>query len=375
MSDFPSHFDYKGIRFKVLKPFAAQQFVLFLIPESLPAWAVNFKDIASFVNYARTLKPGKYNFDAFTLKEILEREMKLPAELMALAERDGVIYKVNNAWVSESETKRLIYWKSDTESDTNATENALSETKQQESETLRLHEFDVPGLFWAINVVRAMCKSHLIFEDISQAVRWIENNSNQNDKLIKVLCEGGFIDSEDDVRPAVMGQLLKHLNNMGIVSHKLEREDLIESESGVDISGGGLTIGKSVKFGAVLYSAGLIATTPAELRHLVSSDFDNWTLKASIISKGRAPTLLELDMIQCCAMAWAWAAGKKLGFHEHEIFDDGDFEFNGVFIKKQLATNSFVGISELSNHGMTDREIFPLMHKWLVGASTEDKAA
>lgn len=347
-------FTYKHTVFNILKNFSALEFVVFIQPKTLalPGFGIVFRDISELVDYARKIGGEKCNFDSYSLAELNNKFTAegVPEEANTIAWRDKIVFNVDGVWMSNAQAMAI-----------------QGNTLSLLSSAPRLSNQQVIGLWWALQVINNSVSSFKVFDDIDAVAEWMDTQPEEGSKFIRALFHAGFVEAVDDVRPAVLGQLMKFLKSTGIQTHKMDREDLVDSESGVDIYGGGLVIGRFASFGAILYAAGLIATTPENLRHLVTSDFDDWVLKSFVLGYGRVPTELEVEKVISKAIAWAWAAGKKIGFHDHEIIDDRDFEDNGEFIKKQIQVKTFLGVNELESLGLTDREIFPSLHKWLVG--------
>lgn len=146
----------------------------------------------------------------------------------------------------------------------------------------------------------------------------------------------------------------------------------------VAISRGRLLVMPACPVSDLLHEAGHLVCVPARFRTWMDGNLATGQRRMfrALEASGIEPDApLMRAAIQCSdpeATAWAWAAGKHLGFAEADIIRDQDYEGEGRHIRKCLALGAYFGINGLMAAGMCDhprRGGYPLMVKWVQDAS------
>lgn len=149
--------------------------------------------------------------------------------------------------------------------------------------------------------------------------------------------------------------------------------------SGVKIKKGTLLVGNNATLDSILHEAGHLAITPKPFRHLMSGNLSSGLKKMfEVLSDKNLDPDSELmrHSIQCSdpeATAWAFAAGRLLGFKDDLIILNSSYDGEGALVREMLASNAYVGIHGLRHAGMCAHGIaarsrgipaYPQMLRW-----------
>ena len=127
---------------------------------------------------------------------------------------------------------------------------------------------------------------------------------------------------------------------------------------GVKIQEGALLVDpETALVSDVLHEAGHLATVPGRFRKWFTGNVQGGQKRIMEVLEHEnvdPDSPMFRAIIQCSdteATAWAWAAGRHLGFPEEKIIRDKDYGEDGESIRLMLSLNSYVGIHGLANAG------------------------
>lgn len=148
----------------------------------------------------------------------------------------------------------------------------------------------------------------------------------------------------------------------------------------VQIEAGSLRVHPEALVSDVLHEAGHLAVVPARWRHLIDGNVDEGIQRMfeeadrlDLPPDGPESRAL-LQAGEAEATAWAWAAGKHLGFPDDTIIRDSDYSNEGPWIRRGLALDEYLGINGLCYAGFCGRgllgrrkklPIYPNLAFWL----------
>ena len=168
------------------------------------------------------------------------------------------------------------------------------------------------------------------------------------------------------------------LNRIGIVATFVD-EPLHGFLDGVKIHQGQIQIGTNAQVEDVLHEAGHLATTPKPFRHWMNDNLAKGQKKA-LDAMTRLNVNPESDLgrhvlqfTDTEATAWAYAAGKELGFDDAKIISDQSYDGDGASIRAMCRMGKYFGVSGLVAAGMCDSGLaakmrgnpaYPAMLRW-----------
>lgn len=133
---------------------------------------------------------------------------------------------------------------------------------------------------------------------------------------------------------------------------------------GVEIKNGTLRVGTNATVDSVLHEAGHLANTPKPFRRLMDGNMAKGIRKMfqSIQAAGLDPEdPLFVGAIQCSdpeASAWAFAAGRSMGFADEITILDSSYDGEGAGIRRALAMSQYAGINGMARTGMCAHGFF-----------------
>lgn len=173
--------------------------------------------------------------------------------------------------------------------------------------------------------------------------------------------------------------LLEFLNSIGIAS-------AIEPGAKgfvpmIRIEAGCLKVDPACPVSSALHEAGHLAIIPSAFRHKAGQDIGvvQKALLESLRFEKDVDSLAVRAALNCGdaeATAWAWAAGRHLGFPGEDIIASDEYGGDGESIRVMLAMGGYVGIHGLAHGGFcVTREgrleevfklpAFPRLVRWL----------
>lgn len=125
----------------------------------------------------------------------------------------------------------------------------------------------------------------------------------------------------------------------------------------VEIVDGALHVDPRCRASAILHDAGHVAIVPSQFRHMLSGNLHSGTRRMfeELEQAQLEPdSPLERAMLQigdCEATAWGWAAGKAIGIPDRLIIQDDEYDGEGPILRMQLNAKAYLGINGMSHAG------------------------
>lgn len=158
--------------------------------------------------------------------------------------------------------------------------------------------------------------------------------------------------------------VLSFLDLIGIKNARLKKmpKNLFFEEVG--IWHGSIICNNFTNIGYLLHEIGHVAIVPFRFRKYCHIDMDKSLEKITNIPGVELDDAL-INTSDQEATAWAYAAGKHLGFDEDLIIRDEDYDGQGSEIRFALESKCFGGINGLRAGGMLDSvKNYPNLTKW-----------
>ena len=179
--------------------------------------------------------------------------------------------------------------------------------------------------------------------------------------------------------PQDLEAIVVFLDRVGIAAELLDHpvEGFLD---GVVVEHGRLRIGPNAQVEAVLHEAGHLATMPKPFRHLLGDNLARgqrqvfeWVRQADLDPEcALVKHLLQVSDLE--ATAWAFAAGRALGFPDEKIIPDHGYGGEGASIRVCCQLGRYFGINGLAAAGMCDHGFaarmrgnpaYPAMLRWV----------
>lgn len=157
--------------------------------------------------------------------------------------------------------------------------------------------------------------------------------------------------------PASLQKIQAFLQDKGIALHLVDSE-LQGFIPGVRMLDGELHVGTNATVDGVLHEAGHLAITPKPFRHLMTGNLSRGQ-REMVDTLTRADADIEGALsrhaMQCSdteATAWAFAAGRALGFSDEEVILSSSYDGEGDTIRLALSMGQYLGVNGMAAAGM-----------------------
>ncbi|MCW3104201.1 MAG: hypothetical protein JWO09_2641 [Bacteroidetes bacterium] len=153
-------------------------------------------------------------------------------------------------------------------------------------------------------------------------------------------------------KDALINRLVEFISSVGIDVQEGLTGD-VTFVPGLDIQNGTLIFDRKKLLypGDLLHEAGHIAVTTAAERKLLHGN----------VTGG----MTEKEGEEMAAMLWSYAAAVKLGISPAVVFHPNGYKGDSLWLLDNYSKNVFIGIPLITWMGMTTKEQFPIMKKWL----------
>jgi hypothetical protein len=145
------------------------------------------------------------------------------------------------------------------------------------------------------------------------------------------------------------------------------------------IAAGAINVDPRCRASALLHEAGHLATVPEQYRHFLTGNVGPGqkavfhAVSSIDVFPGSPLDRAVVQIGDCEATAWGWAAGIQIGIPESRIIRNDEYSGEGSLIRLGLKTNSYLGINGLAHAGFckvkahhpSDLPVYPSLAYWV----------